>query len=276
MDRLELIVFHVGHGLSVALIEKPENYVTLVDLGASSGFTPLKELGLRFKVKPDILYITHPHADHLDDVETALDRIFAPLGIHFQDYDWSDVKKRERKELSYKIDEYRELIASLPHRAYSGGAHLKSWAYTPENAKKNFGESSYINNSSLLLIYTWKGFKVTITGDLETVAIDRMLTEAPVLADVKNTDLLIAPHHGHKSGFPNTWVQTVGKPYLTLVSANESDPHIDKQYDSPKFAHGLTLNGHPQYMISTGDSGSIHLTVTFGNNGSQNWNFEYF
>ena len=102
MERLELIVFHVGHGLSVALIEKPANYVTLVDLGASSGFTPLKELRLRFQVKPDLLYITHPHADHLDDVETALNRTFAPLAINFQDYDWDDVKKRERRKLPTK------------------------------------------------------------------------------------------------------------------------------------------------------------------------------
>ncbi len=36
MDKLELVVFNVGHGLSVALIERPENYVTLVDLGAGS------------------------------------------------------------------------------------------------------------------------------------------------------------------------------------------------------------------------------------------------
>lgn len=71
MNQLELMVFNVGHGLSVALVERPENYVMLVDLGADSGFTPLKHLSLKLRIKPDVVYITHPHADHLDDVETA-------------------------------------------------------------------------------------------------------------------------------------------------------------------------------------------------------------
>ena len=95
MNKLELIVFNVGHGLSVALVERPENYVTLIDLGAETGFTPLKHLSLKMKLKPDIVYITHPHADHIDDVGTALTKDFRPLGIFYQDYDWEDVKKRE-------------------------------------------------------------------------------------------------------------------------------------------------------------------------------------
>lgn len=36
MNQLELRVFNVGHGLSVALVERPENYVTLIDLGAET------------------------------------------------------------------------------------------------------------------------------------------------------------------------------------------------------------------------------------------------
>ena len=42
IHELELIVFNVSHGLSVALIERPENYVTLIDLGASDEVSPLE------------------------------------------------------------------------------------------------------------------------------------------------------------------------------------------------------------------------------------------
>jgi hypothetical protein len=47
MDSLDLRVFDVGQGLSVALIENPAHYVTLVDLGSNTGFTPLKHLKRR-------------------------------------------------------------------------------------------------------------------------------------------------------------------------------------------------------------------------------------
>src|SRR6266436_116759 len=149
MDKLELMVFNVGHGLSVALVERPSRYVTLVDLGAETGFTPLKHLALKCKLKPDVVYITHPHADHLDDVETALDANFRPLGIHYQDYDWADIKKRERPELAYKIDRFRELAQVVPRTSYAGEANLQYWRFTPDDAKKAFGEASYVNNSSL-------------------------------------------------------------------------------------------------------------------------------
>lgn len=141
MNQLELRIFNVGHGLSVALVERPENYVTLIDLGAETGWTPLKYLSLKLKLKPDVLYITHPHADHLDDVETALEQDFRPLGLHYQDYDWADVKKREKKEFAYKIDDFLALQKVVPFRNYNGSAELKYWRYTPEDAKKEFGDA---------------------------------------------------------------------------------------------------------------------------------------
>ncbi len=57
MNKLELILFNVGHGLSVALIEHPENYVTLIDLGSESSFSPLVYLGRERRLRPDILLL---------------------------------------------------------------------------------------------------------------------------------------------------------------------------------------------------------------------------
>ena len=68
MDRLELILYDVGHGLALSLIEYPEKYVTQIDLGSQGGFSPLKYLSRSRNLRPDVLYITHPHADHLSDV----------------------------------------------------------------------------------------------------------------------------------------------------------------------------------------------------------------
>lgn len=115
-----------------------------------------------------MIYITHPHADHLDDVKTALDKSFRPLGLHCQVYDWADVKKREKKDLAYKVDDFLELQKVVPFRSYSGSADLKYWRYTPEDAKKGFGEATYVNNSSLFFVYKWKDFKIAIAGDLES------------------------------------------------------------------------------------------------------------
>jgi beta-lactamase superfamily II metal-dependent hydrolase len=273
MNKLELIVFNIGHGLSVALIERPENYVTLIDLGADSGFTPLKYLALRMKLRPDLVCVTHPHADHLDDVETALVENFRPLGIFYQDYDWEDVKRREKKELAYKIDGFGNLIKKVPRKSYGGRAELQCWRYTPARAMQIFGDATYVNNSSFFFIYKWRDFKIAIAGDLESDGMNAMMSGEGFQADAKGTDILIPPHHGHKNGFPRDWVEVIGKPYVSIISVQERDTSVDSRYSSPSFARGVTFGNEKRYSLTTRFDGNIHVTMQYGSDGKPNWSF---
>ena len=276
MDKLELLVFNVGHGLSVALIERPENYVTLVDLGADTGFTPLKHLAFVMKLRADVLYITHPHADHLDDIETAHDKNCSPLGIQYQDYDWEDVKKKEKKELAHKVDRFRELINVVPYKTYGGAASLKCWRYTPSDAKRQFSDAAYVNNSSFFIIYTWRGFKISIAGDLESDGMQGMLSSGEFCTEAKGTDILIPAHHGHTNGFPTEWVAKIGKPHVSIISVQERDQHVDNRYSSTDFARGVTFNGEKRYRLTTRSDGSIIVTMYYGPDGSATWSFQKF
>ncbi len=276
MDKLELMVFNVGHGLSVALVERPSPYITLIDLGADTGFTPLKYLRLKLHLQPDVLYITHPHADHLDDVETALDQNFRPVALYYQDYDWADVKRRERPQLGYKIDDFRELIRILPKKSYAGSGSLREWRFTPENAKKAFGETSYVNNSSLFLIYSWRDFKISIAGDQESSAMEGLLQSAEFVKQAAKTDILIPSHHGHKNGFPTGWVGKIGKPHITIISVQERDPSVDSRYSKTEFARGVNIGGVARNMLTTRADGNILVTMWYGTDGSPKWSFEFF
>jgi len=276
VDRLELIVFNVGHGLSVALAERPSQYVTLIDLGADTGFTPLKHLALKLKLKPDVIYITHPHADHIDDIETALDETFRPLGVFYQDYDWDDVKKRERKELAYKIDKFLQLTRLVPRTQYAGGGSLSLWHFTPQNARKAFAEASYVNNSSLFIIYTWRDFKIAIAGDLESGAMDAMLNSPGFVTNASKTDILVPSHHGHKNGFPASWVEKIGKPHISIISVQEADQSVDSRYASADFARGVNIGGTVRNRLTTRSDGNVCVTMWYATNGSPTWKFEFF
>lgn len=275
MDSLDLRVFNVGQGLSVALTENPEHYVTLFDLGANSGFTPLKHLSLRLKLKPDVVYITHPHADHINDVETALDGSFQPLGINYQSYDWSDVKKREKPELRDKIDKFVELIGKVPFRKYAGAAKLEEFYYTPQQAKDKFGEASYVNNSSVFFVYTWREFKISIAGDLESDGMAAFVAADNVQRAAKSTYILIPPHHGHKNGFPTEWVANMGKPHVSIISVQSRDPNVDPRYSSPDFARGVKWNADPGtcYTLTTRSKGHILVQMSYGQSGNAQWSF---
>jgi len=273
MNELELIVFHVGFGLSVALIERPANYVTLVNLGSSIGFTPLKYLRLKRRLRPDVLYITHPHADHLSDVETALDPTFAPDSICYQSYDWTDVASREKPDCQWMIEDFKRLIATAPKGQYSGEATLNCWRYTPAQARKDFGDTRYVNASSYFLLYTWKDFKIAIAGDQESAVLDRFIQTSPFAKEAADTDLLVAPHHGHKNGFSQLWPSVLGKPYLTLISVQDRDPHVDTRYSTKDFARGFEINGITRYALTTRKDGNIFVNMRYSS-GTPTWSIQ--
>lgn len=275
MERLELIVFNVGHGLSVALIERPEDYVTLIDLGSSDDFSPFDYLLHTMNLCPDILYITHPHGDHISDIDSVV-RYNRQICIDVQIYDWNDVVKREKKELQETLKTYISYINRAQRGSYSGSANLKYWRYSPEDAKKIYGETTYINNSSLFLIYTWNTFKIAIPGDLHSDAMDNFINYEMFKNEALQTDLLIAPHHGHKEGFTSLWAAKIGKPYLTLVSVQENDPHIASGYSKADFAKGVVKDGQTRYSLTTRQDGHIKVTMYYDQQKQATWNFTTF
>src|SRR6266852_5019614 len=99
------------------------------------------------------------------------------------------------------MDDFLELQNLVPFRNYAGGADLNYWRYSPDDAKKQFGDSTYVNNSSLFLVYKWKEFKIAIAGDLESDGMAGMVSTKAVQEAASATDILIPPHHGHKNGF---------------------------------------------------------------------------
>jgi hypothetical protein len=223
-----------------------------------------------------VLYITHPHADHLDDVETALEEKFRPLGLYYQTYDWEDVKKREKKELAYKINDFLRLQGKVPLRTYAGSAELKSWAYTPQVAEKHFGDATYVNNSSLFFVYKWKDFKIAIAGDLESDGMAGMVGTKEVQVAARGTYILVPPHHGHKNGFPTEWVEKIGKPHVSIISVQERDKSVDSRYNSSDFANGVPFGGETRYSLTTRTDGNILVTMWFDANGKATWSFESF
>lgn len=273
MNCLQLKVFNVGHGLSVMLKELPENYITLFDLGADSKLSPLKYLHDRGLVA-DQIYITHPHGDHISEIDKILNTGYRPKGFYIQEYDWDDVASREKEFLREKVRTIKRIKSIIPLGNYSGSASFKFWHYTPNEAIQLFGENKYINNSSIAGIFKWRDFKIAILGDLETDALEYYCKNAQFIYEAQNTNILIAPHHGHNSGFPKLWLQKIGKPNITIASIKESDPHICKEYESSTFNKGVKLNGEQRYCLTTRYDGTITIDMYYQDN-SPIWSFNF-
>lgn len=273
INNIELKLFNVGHGLSCMIRELPSNYITLIDLGSDENLSPLEELRIQ-NLRADQIFISHPHGDHISEIEKILETAYRPDGFYIQDYDWDDVASREQKHLVEKVKKIKDVKKIIPTGSYGGEAVLKYWSYSPDNAKDLFGESKHINNSSLAIIYKWRGFKVAILGDLETDALEKFCNFDEFAEFAKGTDILIAPHHGHNSGFPELWVEKIGKPSVTLVSIKENDQHVCKKYQSDKFNSGVTINGETRYTLTTRQDGSISVNMYYKDDRAT-WRFSF-
>src|SRR5690349_15152955 len=64
---LEITIWNVNHG-SAAYIKTPNNRHIVVDLGDADDFSPLQHLYRQGVAHLDVVVITHPHRDHLDDI----------------------------------------------------------------------------------------------------------------------------------------------------------------------------------------------------------------
>jgi competence protein ComEC len=270
---MKVVVFDVEHGAS-AFIRTPTNYGVLIDCGCTGKFSPA--LYLKEKELPTIvpwnghsltkLIVTHPHDDHIGDVETVKEKC-PPALLLRQKYDWEEVKTSE--------DDYDNLDAysnwqntynTTPVIWPDWGMTIQSFWLTTTEAKA-IGESKYINNSSIVTIATFKGTehqeKFLFGGDMETPGWDALLKLRPGFKEaVKGVDFYIVSHHGHQSGFSEALYAAMGKPILNIVSIHNYDEHIDDRYSQEAYALGRTFpDGTTRRRMTTRKDGTITISV---------------
>jgi beta-lactamase superfamily II metal-dependent hydrolase len=269
---MKVVVFDVEHGAS-AFIRTPTNYGVLIDCGCTGQFSPA--LYLVEKELPTIqprsghslteLIVTHPHNDHIGDVETVKEKC-PPALLLRQKYDWEDVKTAEADYDN--LDTYRDwqiAYNTTPVKWPDYGIKVESFMLSPEEAKA-IDESKYINNSSIVTVVTMTGTqhqeKFLFGGDMETAGWEALLKQPRFKEAVKGVDFYIVSHHGHESGFSAALYAAMGRPFLNIVSIHNYDELIDDRYSQEAFAKGTKFpDGTTRRRMTTRKDGTITINV---------------
>ena len=269
---MKVVVFDVEHGAS-AFIRTPTNYGVLIDCGCTGKFSPA--LYLVEKELPTIvkwngysltkLIVTHPHDDHIGDVETVKENC-PPALLLRQKHDWEEVKTAEADYDN--LDTYRDWqnnYNSTPVAWPDWGMTIESFMLSPEEAKA-IDEAKFINNSSIVTVATFKGTlhqeKFLFGGDMETAGWEALLKQPRFKEAVKGVDFYITSHHGHQSGFSEALYAAMGKPILNIVSIHNFDEHIDDRYSQEAYALGeKRSDGSTRRMMTTRKDGTITISV---------------
>ena len=205
---LKFIAWDVEHG-SAAYIRTPNNKHVVIDLGAKgatdSNFSPLKLLSESGLNSLDLLVITHPHLDHIEDI-LNLDLLPPNVLIRPRHLDDDDIWVGD-DDVSIKIKEIFEKYLDIS-RNYINPVSSEANPTLPSN----FGDVSFqfftpcrsprqnLNNHSVVTVMTYAGIKFLIPGDNEGLSWQELLGNARFVEAISNTHVFVASHHGRSSG----------------------------------------------------------------------------
>ena len=220
-----------------------------------------------------LLHITHPDDDHVRNARRVVNDL-TPYLVLKNDYELFP----DGNEIN---DEYKGLIDKQYRGQYSSpidwGFEANATCYIPVDVcVKNNDLSSKIRNNSSIIRYIYdNGVGILFCGDLERPGWDYLVKNNP---DFINTlkrygvKILIAPHHGHKSGFPKALFDVIGNVDIIIHSkdteASKEGTDVSSQYSS--MANGHTYEVHKAVysgkVLTTRSNGHIFIeTSGYGN-----------
>jgi beta-lactamase superfamily II metal-dependent hydrolase len=225
INPLKFFIFDVEHGSST-YIRTPNGKHVVIDLGVGSFkrgdevFSPLAYIHHNWGVNQiDLAVITHPHKDHLDDIDnlTALRPKVLYRPNHLTE---REVRSDNQASGSEILDKYFQLSDYYIHPVTEDVSPTVSTNYGGVNIEffhPRFCSRSNINNHSIVTVFSYKGSRIIIPGDNEAPSWKELLQNPAFVNLVKGTHVLVAPHHGREAGYSEELFEHL-KPLLCIVS----------------------------------------------------------
>lgn len=300
-NMLQMAVFNVGRGCCIAIVT-PNGYLILVDCGNTEGFSPVQFLRRcqtdailgegRLAFTPwhgaDLAYlvITHPHSDHISDIETLYSELRPSLIVHRPELDWNKVQNSNQNNTPFNF--YRShffwppgyIVPAISEPVLGYGMSYYYYCLSIDQvAAISSSDTDYVNNSSYVSVLKYAGRTIAITGDMTTQGMESLLGTSPELRTaiagttiMPGVDILIAPHHGHQNGFSPVWFNLAGPTkFFNIVSERSQRPNespgqtnVDSRYSDIGFSLGLNHDG--RRMFSTRQDGNILVRIESNGN----------
>lgn len=267
--------YDVEHGSCTHIIT-PNGKHFLVDIGTKSNKSicrHLKYTYFPYQGRIDYLVITHPHIDHIADLENLYTyeikphtlrrpRAAFPLQVVSTDTQSQIALKRKANEMETEYNSPVTVDPDLPIN--NGGVKI---SFFDPNVSAH--EKDDINSHSCVMVLEYSGFKVVLTGDNPSAKLVEMLQQQSLFKQtIANATVLLAPHHGRDSDYCDEFVKAVN-PRLTVFSdkpiQHETQTHSAQKYYT--HTRGVQWNGADHYILTTRSDGTI--TFVFKEDG--NW-----
>ena len=270
---LKIFIHDVGHGHAVHAFT-PNGQSIVIDLGCSDNFSPLDWLRGQTDTI-DSLVITHPHGDHIDEIQKLEDfnvrQIWRPKWLSEE-----DVRNANQNSYSEKLDYYFDISNNrfthpIKNEELVGNPDVSAGVTITKHASNDCGTSN-INNHSGVVVFEYHGVKVVIPGDNEPPSWKALLEQNEFVEAVQGAHVFMASHHGRESGLHPDLFKTIA-PKLCIVSDGRvQDTDATSRYSA--YASGWSVfsksegESKERFCLTTRTDGYVEIEI--GQNGDGN------
>ncbi len=288
---MKITIFDVSNA-ACALVVCPNGYSMMIDCGSHTDKECPVDLINEWK-KPNkwlsemktfnnfpltLLHITHPDDDHVRNAKKVKDSLtpYLLLRTRYEEFEEKPPVFRRKKI----HDDYKNHVC----KTYRGDPiNIDSfWGFNTSTFQipietilaSDDLNVSIANNSSIIrwieLIGTNQIFRVLFCGDMEEAGWSWLIKNNPDFKNKigKGIDILIAPHHGHNSGYSKELFELMDAPKLSILSkGEESDGETDVSSNYSKNSTGLLVTplttkiSDRKYSLTTRSNGNIFIEI---------------
>lgn len=237
----KFVFWDVQHG-HATYVKSPNDRHIVVDLGTGSfsngeSFSPLEHLYRHYDV-PQIDYgiVTHPHLDHIDDIENfdAMKPKAFCRPNHIPDEKvLEDIREEDLHKFQKYLEMNREYNQPIPDESQNNPRNPDNYGGLVINKYKPHSCSlSNLNNHSVVTVFQYAESKVVVPGDNESCSWEELLNQSDFRNVAKDADVLLAPHHGRESGWHDEAMDVI-KPRITVISdARRAETSAQSKYSA--------------------------------------------
>lgn len=236
-QKLYVIIANVGQADAILIRDSLNMQEILIDAGGINLLYPESEKMFKEfietyqKYDNPIEYViaTHPHADHIGNMQYVLNNY--------------EVGNYIDNGLEYNSAGYRntmELVESKSNMEYNPMQNVgQSYRINGSIDLDLFWPSGFnveevdINNSSVLTKITFNRNEFLFVGDCETVVEDLILKDPECAKKIKRVDFLKAGHHGSNTSSSEEFINHV-RPDYVAISVGEKGVGKNEVYKHPR------------------------------------------
>lgn len=276
MATMKLIAFNVGQGQCV-YVRTPDDYGILIDCGrGGTGPAESPAAWLADNEMPSLtkwegnpfaaMIVTHPHNNHVADIDTVIRRLSPAMLYRDSDYDWQSVMS-PIGGLDQSLRTYREWESEFasPQPDLDLGVSLRTFSLSREEAERIGGNPwQIINNRSIVTVISYRSlegyaWKVVIAGDNEASGWEALLDKPDFCTEIEGADFFVASDHGRESGFCGDLFKVMGKPLANIICTHEGDDVVEEKYR--RQGKGVKFPDGSRKHFITRDDGNITLEM---------------